>query len=115
MAYLNGETPSPSLLTHPSLRRFLPHINALIKTSVLLKIGYKDVSRYTNLYCLIDYFIIRFCELSMQPLIKESSGEERVEILRHYSVLSETADMLENPAITEAVKSDLRSRESERK
>jgi len=106
-AFFEGETDLSELRRFPTLRRFLHHIEALVDVCKRFGFGWQKAAEQAGLGAVVDYFVLRFCEIELFEAQRKAHGVQLAAMLRVYSVIAETARRLENRAITEAVRIDM--------
>ncbi len=109
-AFLEGKNDLAELQRFPTLRRFLHHIEALVDVCKRFGFGWQKAAEQVGLGAVVDYFVLRFCEIELFEAQRKAQGTRLAAMLRVYSVIAETARRLENRAITEAVRIDMLGR-----
>ncbi|RKY15627.1 MAG: hypothetical protein DRP63_06635 [Planctomycetota bacterium] len=110
-AFLEGKKDLGELRRFPTLRRFLRHIEALVDVCKQYGFGWRKAAEEAELGAVLDYFVLRFCEIELFEAQRKAHGGQLAAMLRIYSVIAETARRLENRAITEAVRVDMFGRD----
>ena len=106
-AFLEGRKNLSELQRFPTLRRFLRHIEALVDVCKQFGFGWQRAAEEAELSAVLDYFVLRFCEIELFEAQRKARGAQLAAMLRTYSVIAESVRRLENRAITEAVRVDM--------
>jgi len=109
-AFLEGRLDLNELRRFPTLRRFLHHIEALVDVCRRFGFKWQKAAEQVGLSAVVDYFVLRLCEIELFEAQRRAKGPLLAEMLRVYSVIAETCRRLENRAITEAVRIDMLGR-----